>query len=365
MLKKTTLHDTHQNAGGRMVDFGGWSMPLHYGSQLEEHHQVRSDSGMFDVSHMTIVDINGDDGQPRAFLQRLLANDIDKAAVPGQAVYTCMLNADGGVIDDLIAYWLGGDRFRLVVNAATREKDLAWLAEVATAFDVHLEEQPDLAMVAVQGPNARENAASLLPVELRDAALALKPFHALLADDWFIARTGYTGEDGWEIVIPQQSVVGFWQAAEATGIAPCGLGARDTLRLEAGLNLYGSDMDETTRPHASNLGWTVALSDSRDFIGAAALRAERNPLGQKLIGLLLEDKGVLRDHQTVVDAEGKPVGEITSGGFSPTLQRSIALARVADTLGDTAFVDVRKRQLAVRVVAPPFVRRGKILVDLS
>ncbi|MFK8051581.1 MAG: glycine cleavage system aminomethyltransferase GcvT [Woeseiaceae bacterium] len=364
MLKKTALHDLHESSGGRMVDFGGWSMPLHYGSQLDEHHQVRRDSGMFDVSHMTIVDIAGEPGAPRDFLQKLLANDIDKAGVPGQAVYTCMLNEDGGVIDDLIAYWRGEDRYRLVVNAATREKDLAWLAEVAANFEITLTERAALAMIAVQGPKARERAASLLPDTVRDAALALKPFHAVESDDWFVARTGYTGEDGWEIVLPESEAAEFWQSAAAQGIEPCGLGARDTLRLEAGLNLYGSDMDDVTTPYAANLAWTVAGLDTRDFIGAAALRQSPNPNDQKLVGLLLLDKGVLRDHQVVVDNDGNAIGELTSGGFSPTLQRSIALARVATSVDATAFVEVRKRRLAVQVVAPPFVRRGKVMIDL-
>lgn len=367
MLKQTVLHSAHIAAGGKMVDFGGWSMPLHYGSQLEEHHIVRRDAGLFDVSHMTIVDVTGDAGQPRAFLQRLLSNDIDKAGSPGQAIYTCMLNADGGVIDDLIAYWLGGDQFRLIVNAATRDKDLAWMNTVAADFAVSLEERPTLAMIAVQGPEARAKAATVLPAGLRDSALALKPFHAASDGDWFVARTGYTGEDGWEIVLPGDAAPAFWEQLIAAGLAPCGLGARDTLRLEAGLNLYGSDMDETTSPDASNLSWTVADRATREFIGAAVLR-DSAVSDYLLTGLLLEAKGVLRDHQTVVDESGHAVGEITSGGFSPTLQRSIALARITRAAAESnapVFVDVRKRQLPVRIVKPPFVRRGKPLIDLD
>ncbi|MEL7297928.1 MAG: glycine cleavage system aminomethyltransferase GcvT, partial [Pseudomonadota bacterium] len=328
---------------------------------------VRRDAGMFDVSHMTIVDVTGDSGQPRAFLQRLLANDIDKAAAPGQAIYTCMLNADGGVIDDLIAYWMGGDRFRLIVNAATRDKDLAWMSTVAAEFSVSLDERPALAMIAVQGPEAREKAAPLLPIALRDSALALKPFHASADGDWFVARTGYTGEDGWEIVLPGEQAQAFWEQLISVGLAPCGLGARDTLRLEAGLNLYGSDMDETTSPDASNLSWTVADRATRDFIGADALR-QPGGSNQLLTGLLLQAKGVLRDHQTVVDEAGNAVGEVTSGGFSPTLQRSIALARISRAAAESEaplFVDVRKRQLPVRIVKPPFVRRGNALIELD
>ena len=167
MSKQTCLFQTHTAAGGRMVDFGGWDMPLHYGSQLDEHHLVRDNAGMFDVSHMTIVDIAGASGQPRAFLQRLLANDIDKASVVGKAVYSCMLNEAGGVIDDLIAYWRGGDNYRLVVNAATRDKDMAWLSKVAADFEVTLNERGELGMIAVQGPNACALAASVLPKDWR------------------------------------------------------------------------------------------------------------------------------------------------------------------------------------------------------
>ncbi|MEM7612373.1 MAG: glycine cleavage system aminomethyltransferase GcvT [Pseudomonadota bacterium] len=363
MLKKTCLYELHIAAGGKMVDFGGWDMPLHYGSQLDEHHIVRQHVGMFDVSHMTVVDIAGEPGQPREYLERLLANDIAKCRTPGQAIYSCMLNADGGVIDDLIAYWISGDQYRLVVNAATRDKDILWLDAVAQDFDVTLAERPELAMIAVQGPEARERAAALLPADLGDASLALKPFHAAASDDAFVARTGYTGEDGFEIILPEAAATDFWSRAQDAGIAPCGLGARDTLRLEAGLNLYGSDMDESTHPFESNLAWTVALDGDRDFVGASALR-ETDLDQRKLVGLLLEDKGVLRDHQTVLAADGDTVGEITSGGYSPTLERSIALARVQSDVGQYAEVQVRKRRLAARVVAPPFVRRGKVMIEL-
>lgn len=359
-LSNTCLHGCHVDAGARMVDFGGWDMPLHYGSQLDEHHVVRRDAGMFDVSHMTVVDIDGDSGQPRAFLERLLANDIGKCDQPGKAIYTCMLNADGGVIDDLIAYWMGGDDYRLVVNAATREKDLEWMAQVAEAFAVQLRERADLAMIAVQGPNARGKAAAALPETMRDDALALKPFRAVAAGDWFIARTGYTGEDGWEIILPVAEAAETWRALVAGGIAPAGLGARDTLRLEAGLNLYGSDMDETTTPLESNLAWTVDHDSERDFIGEATLK-EQTPT-RKLVGLLVTDRGVVRDHQPVLSVDGEPLGEITSGGFSPSIEKSIALARIRADAPDEVVVEVRKRRLAAQVVNPPFVRKGKILV---
>jgi aminomethyltransferase len=362
MGQKTDLYPLHERAGARIVDFGGWDMPLHYGSQIEEHHAVRRSAGMFDVSHMTVVDVSGREGQPREFLRALLANDIDRAATVGKAVYSCMLNEQGGVVDDLIAYWRGGDAYRLVVNAATRDKDLRWMSDIAADFDVAIRERPELAMVAVQGPEARERAAPVLD-GLGPAALELKPFSACERDDWFVGRTGYTGEDGWEVILPSQAVADFWQRLADAGIRACGLGARDTLRLEAGLNLYGTDMDESTTPLESNLEWTVAMEGEREFIGRGALHAQRaSGVSRKLVGLVLRDRGVLRGHQRVVTTAGD--GEITSGGFSPTMEKSIALARVPASTGDSAQVEIRGKLLDVAVVSPPFVRNGRIRVTV-
>jgi aminomethyltransferase len=360
---RTPLYECHVTGGARIVDFGGWDMPLHYGSQLDEHHVVRRHAGAFDVSHMTVVDVDGADAQ--AFLQKLLANDVARLATVGKALYSCMLNDDGGVIDDLIVYYLGPDRYRVVVNAATRKKDLAWIAKQAGAFSVEVQERPTLAMIAVQGPEARELAAPLIDRSFRDAALALAPFNALEAGEMFIARTGYTGEDGWEIVLADTKSADFWRNCIDAGIRPCGLGARDTLRLEAAMNLYGNDMNETTSPLESGLGWTIAWEpQDRQFIGRAALEKMRdNKNRNRFVGLLLQDKGVLRSHQRVV-VDGIGEGEITSGGFSPTLERSIALARVPAGSYDNAQVDVRGRLLDVRVVKPPFVRNGKPCIDL-
>lgn len=367
---KTPLYAKHVEAGARMVDFGGWQMPLHYGSQVEEHHSVRRSVGVFDVSHMTVVDIEGEQSLP--FLRKLLANDVAKLQQPGAALYSCMLNPAGGVVDDLIAYFRSPSRFRLVVNAATRDKDLAWIRKHATPEKVSVSERKDLAMLAVQGPRATALAADVLGRVLgrnndgdREAFLALKPFTALEAGDYFVARTGYTGEDGFEILMPSVEAPAFWQGLLDSGAQACGLGARDTLRLEAGMNLYGADMDETTTPLEAGLGWTVAFEPAeRDFIGREALTELRQKSGiQRFTGLLLEDRGVLRNHQRVV-VEGLHDGEITSGGFSPTLQRSIALARLPAGNYDRAKVDVRGKLLAVRVVKPPFVRRGKVCIDL-
>lgn len=359
MSNKTVLHSNHLAAGAKMVDFGGWDMPLHYGSQLEEHRQVRADAGVFDVSHMTVVDIQGTDSQ--AFLRYLLANDVARLQTPGKALYSCMLNPDGGVIDDLIVYYVSDDRYRMVVNAATRDKDIAWLQQQAAAFSVTLQERADLAMLAIQGPNARAKAAPLLPPNLRAAAEKLKVFHAVWDEYWFIARTGYTGEDGLEIMLPAAQAPAFWDALLAADIAPCGLGARDTLRLEAGMCLYGTDMDEHTTPLAAGLEWTVAWEPAqRDFIGRAALEAKRDD-GACLVGLVLNEKGMLRGHQAVLLESGAQ-GEITSGSFSPTLGQAIALARLPEAPGATVKVQIRNKQLAARVVKPPFVRHGKALV---
>jgi aminomethyltransferase len=364
MGKKTPLYQAHVDAGAKIVDFGGWDMPLHYGSQLDEHHIVRQAAGAFDVSHMTVVDVTGDGA--RDFLRGLLANDVDRLREEGKALYSAMLNEDGGVIDDLITYYLGPGRYRVIVNAATRDKDLEWIGKQSRQFDVNIAERSELAMIAVQGPQARERAATVLDAGIRDAALALKPFYALDADNLFVARTGYTGEDGWEIVMPQDQAADHWNRFVEAGIRPCGLGARDTLRLEAGMNLYGSDMDETVSPLEAGMGWTIAWEPAdRDFIGRGPLTEMRaNKARARFVGLLLEGKGILRDHMRVV-VDGVGGGEITSGGFSPTLQRSIAMARVPAGDYDRAQVEVRNKLLDVRVVKMPFVRNGKAQIEIE
>jgi aminomethyltransferase len=363
MDKKTVLNDVHRAMGARMVPFGGWDMPVHYGSQIEEHHAVRRDAGMFDVSHMAVVDLRG--ARTREFLRRLLANDAGKLQVAGKALYSCMLRDDGGVIDDLIVYFLSEDWFRMVVNAATADKDLAWIGGHADAFGVSVEPRRDLAMIAVQGPNARALCTPLLPAGLGAAVMALKPFTAAYQGDWFVGRTGYTGEDGVEIMLPAESAPGLWQALAEAGVRPCGLGARDTLRLEAGMNLYGNDMDETCSPLSAGLSWTVSFDPpERDFIGRTALEKQRAAGSlPAFTGLVLEGKGVLRDHQHLFDGD-REVGEITSGGFSPTLERSIAMARVAADAGERLTVDIRGRRLPVRRVKMPFVRNGKACIEL-
>ena len=363
MLKKTVLNAAHRAMNARMVDFGGWDMPVNYGSQIEEHNAVRNNCGMFDVSHMCPVDVVGPDCRP--FLSRLVANDVAKLKVSGKALYAAMLNEAGGVIDDLIIYFLTDTRFRIVVNAGTAEKDLAWMqAKVAEwKLDVTITQRRDgannLGIIAVQGPNARAKVWEVLP-QAKAATEGLKAFFAAEVDQYFIASTGYTGEDGYEIMMPAGEAEALWNKLSAAGVAPCGLGARDTLRLEAGMNLYGQDMDETVSPLDAGLAWTVSLNTERDFVGKAALVA--NGQQKQFLGLILLDKGVLRGHQKVMTAHGD--GEITSGSFSPTLQQSIALARLplGVQVGDEVSVDIRGKALKAKVTKPVFARSGKAVI---
>jgi aminomethyltransferase len=362
MGKRTPLYDEHVRLGAKLVDFAGWDMPIHYGSQIEEHHAVRREAGMFDVSHMTVIDLEG--AGSRDFLGYLLANDVDKLKQSGKALYSCMLNERGGVIDDLIVYFLHQDFFRLVVNSATRDKDLAWIERHAAPFDLRVRERPELAMIAVQGPAARDK---VLPLLGEDAGLAqaLKPFFGCFIGDWFVARTGYTGEDGFEIMLPQGEAALLWRRLVEAGVRPCGLGARDTLRLEAGMSLYGTDMDEEVTPLESGLGWTVAWEPAeREFIGRAPLQAQREAgVSRCLTGLVLLDKGVLRNHQKVV-VDGDREGEITSGSFSPTLGGAIALARIPADAGEQVQVEIRGHRVPAKVVKPPFVRHGKSQIEV-
>ncbi len=357
---RTPLYDLHVALGAKIVDFGGWDMPLHYGSQVEEHHQVRTDCAVFDVSHMTVVDVTGP--QAADWLRYLLANDVERLLVNGKALYSGMLNEAGGVIDDLIVY-RADPGFRVVVNASTRDKDLAWMQARSEGFDVQLTLRSDLAMLAIQGPHARERTADLVSPERASLIRDLNVFHGLADGEWFIARTGYTGEDGLEIMLPAAEAPDFLNELVGAGIAPAGLGARDTLRLEAGMNLYGQDMDESISPLEANMGWTIAWEPAgRDFIGRAALEAQRAAgVPRRLVGLVLEERGVLRAHQKVrIDGVGE--GEITSGSFAPTLGKSVALARVPADCGERAEVQIRDRWYPVRVVKPCFVRHGQPLI---
>ena len=357
-LHRTPLYQSHVDANGKMVDFGGWEMPIHYGSQVKEHEAVRTHAGVFDVSHMTVVDLTGSD--TTTFLRYLLANDVAKLDVVGRALYTGMLNENGTVIDDLICYRMA-DGYRLVVNCSTREKDLAWINKQAQSFDVAIIERPEMAMLAVQGPQARAITASVATAAQAAVIDSIKPFNGAYADDWFIARTGYTGEDGLEIILSADDAIALWSALLSAGVAPAGLGARDTLRLEAGMNLYGNDMDETVTPLVSAMGWTVAWEPAdRDFIGRQAI-TDQKAAGNvpRLVGLVLEGKGVMRSHQTVHFSETDAIGEITSGTFSPSLGISVAMARVPAGVGPICEIEMRGKRHAARIVKLPFVRNGK------
>ena len=361
MGNRTALYQCHLDASAKMVDFAGWDMPINYGSQIAEHQAVRTAAGMFDVSHMTVVDVTGSDA--RAYLQYLLANDVARLALPGKALYSCMLNERGGVVDDLIAYYLRDDFFRIVINSATRDKDVAWMEQHAARYAaLHLAWRDDVAILAVQGPEARERVMALHDADARTSMGALQRFQAVELDGSFVARTGYTGEDGFEVMLPAEAAAGLWKRLLEAGVAPCGLGARDTLRLEAGMNLYGTDMDETTSPLVSGLAWTVAMKDDREFVGRGALEAELAAgVSQRFVGLLLLDKGVLRNHLRVVTPQGD--GEITSGSYSPTLQRSIAMARVPAEAEGRVEVELRNRLLQAEIVGLPFVREGKSMLN--
>ncbi len=348
--KRTALYDQHVAAGGKLVPFAGWEMPLHYGSQLAEHHAVRKSAGMFDVSHMTVVDIAGDSAL--AFLQRVVANDVAKLE-QDTALYGAALNEAGGILDDLIVYRTRAG-YRVVVNASTRDKMLRWF-DVQNTDNTQIPER-DLAMVAVQGPEARRMFADASGVP---GIVDMAPFTAIQHESWLIGCTGYTGEDGVEVMLPGDAAVSLWQTLTAAGVQPAGLAARDTLRLEAGLNLYGQDMDEDILPLQSNIGWTIAWQpEERQFVGREALQQARAAgVASKLTGLLITGKGIPRHGQRVITPAGD--GVVTSGVFSPTLSQGIALVRVPNAAKGDVAVEIRGKQVAARLVKPPFVRNGK------
>ena len=352
-LKRTFLNQAHLDHGGKLVDFSGWSLPNHYGSQIKEHLAVRHGVGIFDVSHMTIIDCKGP--MVRDFLRRVLANDVGSLAI-NQALYSVLLNERGGVVDDLIVYRLS-DCYRLVTNAATKDKVLAWL-DLQNLEQIQIEEL-DVSMIAIQGPRSLQAIGSWSKTYDFES---LKPFSCVLIDEVLVARTGYTGEDGFELIVPNEQVVGAWNFFVNEGAVPAGLGARDTLRLEAGLNLYGQDMDEEVDPLVSNLGWTVKWDpEDRDFVGRDALQIRRHELDEKLVGLVLIGKGVLRHGQRVLTDHGE--GVITSGSFSPSMDCSIALARVPKLARERCRVEIRDKLVDAVVVKPPFVKHGKVLVE--
>jgi len=355
MANRTFLFGIYEKYNAKIVDFAGWELPIHFGSQLDEHHQVRNDCGIFDVSHMTVVDVEGHDA--KAFLKNLLANDVSKLKEPGQALYSALLNEDGGILDDLIVYWCGDDSYRVVVNAATKDKDLAWFNEQSANYtDLLIQWRSDLSMIAVQGPNAVKVLANSHENLANVGELSV--FHSIKQDPFFVARTGYTGEDGFEVILSSKYAAEFWDLLVSAGAKPCGLGARDTLRLEAGMNLYGTDMTEDNHPYESNMGWTVSMTEGREFIGKSALQSIKPGNQWVLRGLVVEGKGIPRAGQSVL-VDGVEVGTVTSGTFSPTLKQGIAMARIDKSVGDSCQIQIRKNAVDARVIKPVFVRNGK------
>lgn len=357
-LLKTPLFHQHELAGAKIVDFGGWALPVNYGSQIDEHHAVRKDCGMFDVSHMTVSEVRGD--QTLEFLSYLLANDISKvSSQPGKALYSCMLNHDGGVIDDLIVYYLDDQHCRLVTNASTNQKDMAWIKQQSESYSVEFNELPELALIALQGPNALAICEQALDSGFAEIVKQLSRFQGAFHGQQFVGRTGYTGEDGVELILTAEHANSTWEKLIELGVQPCGLGARDTLRLESGMSLYGNDLDEDHTPIESGIAWSVANKDEREFIGKTVLQTAAD---QKLIGLILLDRGVLRGHQKVV-LNDKEIGEITSGTFSPSLEKSIALARIDKqaklAIGDQVQIAVRNKHLNAVIAPSPFVKNGQ------
>jgi len=343
-LNHTPFFDNHVLAGAKLVDFAGWALPIHYGSLVDEHHAVRSDAGMFDVSHMTVMDITGDEST--------------------RAMYGCLCQPDGGVVDDVIVYRLSASHHRVISNAATRSKVLSWLQTTHEITELQCIASDALSMLAVQGPLAAKRLAALesdLFSQSVDIA-SMPAFSCQKLANAFIGRTGYTGEDGFEIIVPAADANRCWQLLVDAGIKPCGLGARDTLRLEAGMSLYGQDLDEEHSPFESGVGWTVDFSDAqRDFVGRTVLAQQHaDGAGYCRIGLELSGRGVLRAEQVVCVGD-RAVGKVTSGTFSPTLQRTIALARIERTAAtsEPLSVLIRNKPVAAYRVPVPFYKRNE------
>lgn len=360
LAMKTPLNSSHHQLGALMVNFAGWQMPLHYGSTLKEHHYVRNDAGIFDVSHMAVVEVSGP--QALDFLRVVCAND-PKKITNGQALYGCLLNEQGGILDDLITYRLQDDRFMLVVNASRTQEDIKWLKEKGTSFSVSIQHRTSLGILAVQGPFAREKLMSWPALKQNDAYHALKGFHCMPFGPGLIARTGYTGEDGVELILSHEQLQDCWTYCLHSSIWPIGLGARDSLRLEAGLNLYGKDMDASTTPYESNLGWTVDMTDPhREFIGKTALLEQKaKGISRWLKGVVFKGKGVLREGMVLSQQEApfEPIATLTSGGFSPTLNCSIGMARCQLNPATPGYVQIRNHAQPIEWVKMPFVKNGK------
>lgn len=365
-LKRTPLFDEHVKAGAQMVDFGGWEMPVRYVGDKAEHAAVREDVGVFDVSHMGEVFIEGE--QATEAINTLLTNDA-RSLVDGQAMYAGMLNEQGTFVDDVVAYRFNAQKYLVVINAGNRDKDVAWInAQVEAKFSgtaTARNESDAWGQLAVQGRNAERILQALTDTPLSEVAFYHFAEGTLSVDNGpthaVIARTGYTGEDGFELYVPADRASDVWRAVTAAGVQPCGLACRDTLRLEAGMSLYGNDIDETTTPLEASLSWIVKLNKEEAFNGKSALLAQKEAgLTRRLRGIVLKDRGIARHGYSLHDSAGNAIGEVTSGTMAPHLGKAIAIGYVAADhakFGTEIFVDVRGRKLAAEIVKLPFYKR--------
>jgi len=362
-LRRTPLADAHVALGGKMVDFGGWYMPVQYTSLVEEHQAVRERAGLFDVSHMGEVRVRGK--ETLAFLSYLTVNDPTKLE-DGQAQYTAMATKEGTVVDDLLIYRFSQDECLLVINAANQEKDFQWMKHHAKGFDVQLTDESDATgQIAIQGPKALKILQKIAAPGLSNIEYYRFRNEVIDGVPVLVSRTGYTGEDGFECYLPAEHTGDLWskllEAGKEVNLLPCGLGARDTLRLEARMHLYGQDMDETTTLLEANLGWITKLKKDQDFLGKAALLQQRDSgVTRKLVGFELEDRGIAR-HGYPVEEAGEEVGHVTSGTHSPTLKKSIGLAYVPLSLskpGNTFQIRIRNKLVSAVVVKGPFYQRS-------
>lgn len=363
--RKTPLYDEFVNLGAKTIDFGGWEMPVQFSGIKEEHYTVRNKAGLFDVSHMGEIKVKGPEAS--RFLNRMLTNNTEKLT-PGKAQYTIMCHENGGTVDDLIVYHLSDEEYLLVVNAANREKDLQWLLDHRSEGVEIIDESSDYAQLAIQGPFAEEILQTLTSTELKNIK-----FFRFAADVEFdgvegsaiVSRTGYTGEDGFEIYLPSGSAVDLWkkclEAGEIFGIQPVGLGARDTLRFEAGLPLYSHELSSSISPIEAGLGFAVKTEKTEDFIGKSVLKEEKeNGPARKLAGIEMLEKGIPRHEYKILSADNKEIGFVTSGTQSPTLQKNLGLALLDvkyTSIDEIVYVQIRKKILKAKVTNTPFYRR--------
>ena len=357
-MKQLVLSDIHESIGGKMVEFAGYNMPVQYEGVKAEHHTVRNEVGVFDVSHMGEVFVTGE--KALDFLQYITSNDVSKLT-PGKIQYTCLPNTDGGIVDDFLLYMLAENSYLLVVNASNMEKDLAWINKHNT-FGCAINNQSDnYSLLAVQGPKSIELLQELTVVNLSEIKYYnFKIGNIAGVEDVILSRTGYTGEIGFELYIKNESVKQVWEAIFTTSIElkPIGLAARDTLRLEKGFCLYGNDINDTTSPIEAGLGWITKFT--KEFINHKQLKDQKEGSAtRKLVGLEVVDKGIARNGYPIVDENGSEIGIVTSGTMSPTLNKAIAMAYVPKELskvGSTVYIQVRKKQIKAEVVALPFLK---------